>query len=166
MIPAEVAQLELEQIYRRHGHLVLRRARQILGSDQEAHEALQEIFTSLLHRPEQFEGRSQITTWLYSATTHLCLNRLRNHSTRTRILTEKVAPVDASASVESNAEARAHVRQILSRVPEELARVAVYYYLDDLSHREIAELVGCSRRHVGDLLVRFHEAAREVERGR
>jgi RNA polymerase sigma-70 factor (ECF subfamily) len=42
-------------------------------------------------------------------------------------------------------------------VPEELAQAAVYYYADEMTHEEIAEVLRCSRRHVGDLLERLHQ---------
>lgn len=154
------AATDIEQVYRLHGHQVLRRAREILGDDSEAREVLQEIFVSLLDRPQQFQGRSAITTWLYSATTHLCLNKLRNKSNRTRLIDLNVKPLTLR-EVTGGAEERAAARQILSRVPEELARVAVYYYFDEMTHAEIAEVIGCSRRQVGNLLTRFHELARE-----
>jgi RNA polymerase sigma-70 factor (ECF subfamily) len=48
-------------------------------------------------------------------------------------------------------------------LPEPLGHVAVYYYLDELTHEEIAELLGCSRRHVGNLLVRLSAWARADE---
>src|SRR6185295_11319815 len=81
--------LPLEQLYRRHGHVVLRRARRLLGSDDEAQEVLQELFASLVARPDAFAGRSAVTTWLYGATTNLCLNRLRNARTQQRLLEEE-----------------------------------------------------------------------------
>jgi RNA polymerase sigma-70 factor (ECF subfamily) len=156
----QFAATDIEQVYRLHGHSVLRRAREILGDDHEAREALQEIFISLLDRPDQFQGRSAISTWLYSATTHLCLNKLRNRNNRSRLIDLNIKPLTSSETT-GGAEERAAARQILSRVPEELARVAVYYYFDEMTHAEIAEVIGCSRRQVGNLLARFHELARD-----
>jgi RNA polymerase sigma-70 factor (ECF subfamily) len=75
-------ELDLERMYREHGHVVLRRARRILGTDDEAREALQEVFLSLADRPDQFAGHSSITTFLYRMTTNLCLNKLRNPTSR------------------------------------------------------------------------------------
>jgi DNA-directed RNA polymerase specialized sigma24 family protein len=43
---------------------------------------------------------------------------------------------------------------VLERMPERLAQVAIYYYVDELPHRDIARIMGCSSRHVGDLLER------------
>ena len=42
------AELDVAALYRRHGRLVLRRARMLLGDEEEAREALQELFMSLL----------------------------------------------------------------------------------------------------------------------
>ena len=153
----------LEQAYREHGHSVLRRARQLLGNEEEARDVLHEIFTSLVARPAQFEGGSRWTTWLYSATTHACLNRLRNHKTRLRILEASLAPA-ASERVEARAEDLATARQLLGRMPQELALVLAYAFFDEMTHDEIAELLGCSRRHVGDLIARGQAWATSQER--
>ena len=78
--------ISVEQMYRQHGHVVLRRARRLLGNEDEAREVLQELFTSLVARPDGFAGRSAVTTWLYGATTNLCLNRLRNANSRALLM--------------------------------------------------------------------------------
>jgi RNA polymerase sigma-70 factor (ECF subfamily) len=151
--------LDVEATYRRHGHSVLRRARALMGNEEDARELLQEVFVSLVDHPGQFEGRSDVATWLYSATTHSCLNRLRNERTRRRLLDERAA-MSLSGSGD-NPEHKTLLRQLLLRLPNELAEVAVYRYLDGMTHEEIAQLIGCSRRHVGDLLVRLHALAEE-----
>ena len=52
----------------------------------------------------------------------------------------------------------------LRELPEQLALVAVYYHVDELTHEEISELLGCSRRQVGKLLARLlaHPAQKEL----
>jgi RNA polymerase sigma-70 factor (ECF subfamily) len=146
----------IERLYREHGHLVLRRARQVLGDEHEARDVLQELFISLLRRPEQFQGRSQAITFLYSATTHLCLNRLRNGRTRLKLVEEVMAPRSSEVAF-PRGERLAEARGLLSRLPEELREAAIYYYFDEMTHEEIAEVMGCSRRHVGNLLERVRE---------
>lgn len=48
----------------------------------------------------------------------------------------------------------AAVRQLLGRLPEQLAAVVVYHHLDGMTHEEISTVLGCSRRQVGYLLER------------
>jgi RNA polymerase sigma factor (sigma-70 family) len=156
---------ELERLFREQGPMVLRRARRILGDAEDAREALQEIFTSLLGEHASFGGRSSVTTWLYGITTHHCLNRLRNRENRARLLVEAQGTVPVPAAPAA-AEVTASAADLLARMPEALATVVVHYYLDEMSHAEIARQLGCSRRHVGDLLERarawFEEHAGRV----
>ncbi|MBI5548645.1 MAG: sigma-70 family RNA polymerase sigma factor [Deltaproteobacteria bacterium] len=155
--------MSINELYRTHGPSVHRRARELLGNDNDAREMVQEIFLSLLNDPKQFKGRSTFSTWLYSATTHRCLNRLRDQRTRARLIGEELQVGEAAAET-GRSEAVALLRQTLARMPAELAVVAVHYYLDEMSHEEIARIVGCSRRHIGDLLVRLQEwAQRDAE---
>lgn len=154
------APMDLERLYREQGHVVVRRARRILGDDVEAGEILQEVFLSLLDRPDQFEGRSAVTTFLYAMTTNACLNRLRNRRRRDRLLAQAPAPPPRPGEAEATVDAA----RLLARLPVRLARIAIYYYLDEMTHEEIAELLGVSRRQVGNLLVRVQEEARRVAR--
>ena len=152
---------DVEALYRKYGHSVLRRARQILASDADARDVLQEIFASLVAKPSQFAQRSTPSTFLYSMTTHACLQRLRDSKNRLRLIDEHVRPWTTDVDPRSP-EARAAVRDVLAQLPADEAEAAVYYHLDGMSHAEIAELLGCSRRHVGNLLERVarHVTAR------
>jgi len=149
------------ELYRSHGHIVLRRARALLADEAEAQDVVQEVFMALLARPEQFGGHSTITTWLYSVTTHACLTRLRNHRTRERLLRER--PIAASGVSSADGESATLLRQLIARLPEHLAVVAIHYYLDEMTHQEIADSIGGSRRRVGDLLRQIEALARPVE---
>jgi RNA polymerase sigma factor (sigma-70 family) len=153
---------DVAALYAAHGHVVLRRARQILNDEAEAQDVLQELFVSLIHSPEQFAGHSSATTFLYGATTNRCLNRLRDGKNRQRLLAGQAM----TEAVDPRGERSAQLRQILARLPEELSQVVVYAYLDEMTHEEIAEQLGCSRRQVGNLLERATDLWQRQERGR
>jgi RNA polymerase sigma-70 factor (ECF subfamily) len=153
---------ELDRIYREHGHIVLRRARRILGDEGDAQEVMQEVFLSLLDRPDQFEGRCAVTTFLYAMTTNACLNRIRDHKRRKRLLAEVFVPTAAGAA--TAAESGIDAALLLDRLPERLARVAIYHFVDGMTHDEIAEVIGVSRRQVGNLVARVQEEARRLAR--
>ncbi|MBL4689696.1 MAG: sigma-70 family RNA polymerase sigma factor [Nannocystaceae bacterium] len=146
--------------YRTHGPSVLRRARRILANDADAREVVQDVFLSLVDRPEQFSGRSSLMTFLYRATTNRCLNHIRNAKTRLRLLEQRGA-VDVEEG--PGAEQQAIVRDLLRQLPEEQAQALVYYYVDEMSQAEISDVLGCSRRHVGNLLERVRAAAEQPE---
>jgi RNA polymerase sigma-70 factor (ECF subfamily) len=142
---------DIERLYREGGHVVVRRARRMLGSESEARDVLHEIFVELLARPALLDGVERRTAWLYQVTTRACLNRIRNHQGRTRIL----RGLTRADRIGPRGELLATVRQLLERLPSPLAEVAIYTYVDEMTHEEVAHMLGCSRRHVGDLLVRL-----------
>jgi RNA polymerase sigma-70 factor (ECF subfamily) len=143
---------EIAELYRAYGHVVLRRASAILKSRADAEEVTQDLFASLLSK-DIVPERAAMTTYLYAATTHRALNHLRNEKNRHRLLAA-AAPERAAPS---SAPDRALALETLARMPDELAQVVVYAYVDEMTHQEIADVLRCSRRQVGNLLQRALE---------
>lgn len=149
----------LERMYREHGHAVLRRARRLLRSDEDARDVVQDVFLELHRNPERFEARSSIATYLYAATTHACLNRLRDGRTRTRLVAIETAGGPQAAPARPDHCLLAS--EILAGLSDDDAELALYLFFDELTHDEVAELLGCSRRHVGDLASRLRRRVME-----
>lgn len=143
--------MSIEELYRSHGHVVLRRARTLLGSEPDAQEALQEIFAALLGNPAALRSTQSVVGYLYQATTHHCLNQLRNRRNVVRLL-ERSGPADRLGGPAG--EALTDLRRLLAQMPAEAAAAVVYHRVDGMTHDEVAGLLGCSRRQVGYLLER------------
>lgn len=154
-----IGRAEIEELYRRFGALVRRRARGILGDDQEAMDATQEVFVRVIAAMGEFRGQSQPSTWLYRITTNLCLNRIRDGKRRRDRLAEVAEAGKGTTVAAPTAEERTTLRGLLAHIPEDLAHVAVYYYVDEMDQAEIAKLLGVSRRTIGYRLDRFRELA-------
>lgn len=156
---------DVEDLYRRFGALVRRRARGILGDENEAQDAMHEVFVRVIRSMAEFRGQSQPSTWLYRITTNVCLNRIRDGRRRRERMGELA---DARAVLPSGAgaspEARPALQALLRLVPEDLAQAAVYHYVDEMDHAEIAAIVGVSRRTIGYRLDRFREQAQALLR--
>lgn len=146
---------EIEALYRTHAHVVFRRALRILRSEAEAHEIVQDLFLGLFVRPEQLSGRGTVTSFFYAASTHACLNRLRDQRNRARLLRVHARPVDVGGAAAPDV--LSSLRSALVRLPVPLAEVAVYAYFDELTQDEISVLLGCSRREVGRHLERLKD---------
>ena len=162
--PPTVDRHEIEELYRAFGPLVRRRARSILGDDLEAQDALQEVFVRVIHSMGEFRRQSQPSTWLYRITTNLCLNRIRD-SRRRRARLSQVAEARAgtpAASPAPSAESRVALQGILHQLPDELAQIGIYYYVDEMDQAEIAALLGVSRRTIGYRLERFLAEAQKL----
>jgi len=140
--------------------VVHRRARHLLGTDEEARDAMQEVFVRVIASHASFRGEVPALHWIYRITTNLCLHRLRKRKTHPvvkdpdaalRLIGEDGAPVD-----------RLIVLQLLSRMDELTQQIAIYHYVDGMKMEEVAEVVGYSRKTVGKKLEAFREKARKI----
>ena len=133
--------------------MVLRRISRFYAGE-EAQDVLQEIFMRVIDKQSSFRGESSPGTWLYALTTRYCLNRCRDERRRRELLAEHDRTACWSSAVQKERQEQdVLLRELWRELDEELALIGLYYYLDGMSHAEIAELVGCSRRTVGNRLL-------------
>lgn len=152
---------EVEELYRRYGSMVQRRAERLLGDREAARDVGQEVFAAVIGAPHQFRGNSSPVTFLYAMTTNMCLHRIRTARSRSRALALSTEDKPGAAKpAPSSPEACALLRRVLALLPEELCTIAIYAYVDNMSHTEIAELTGVSKRTIGNRLDEFNRLAR------
>jgi RNA polymerase sigma-70 factor (ECF subfamily) len=142
----------LGELYRRYAPLVFRRARRLLADEQAARDATQEVFMRMLDAFPSPGGTPPPVAWLYRVTTNHCLNVLRDGKRRQALigLAGQAAPRSAEVEVP--------VSLLLRGVPADVHEVAIYYYIDEMSQAEIAEVLGVSQRTVSTRLSAFKGA--------
>jgi RNA polymerase sigma-70 factor (ECF subfamily) len=160
----------IQRLYRTHAFAVQRRCRQLLGDEDEARDAMHEVFLRLLEEPGRFQGRSSPATFLFAVATHRCLTRLRDRRARGAGWQESVARSmvegrPGAADAADAAEARQLAAAILAEADPETATMALYHFVDGLSQGEVASLVGRSRVTVNQRLQRFRADARRRAEG-
>ncbi len=149
----------LRDLFDRYAPLVYRRALQIMGSAADADEATQEVFIKAAAALHRFDPRARPSTWLYRITTNHCLNALRDRARR-RVLRAEHEEQLAPGSIPYDLDQMLVMRRLLAEADVRCAEAAVAVFVDGLSHAEAAEVLGVSRRTVGNLCQRFTEWAR------
>lgn len=139
--------------------MVLRRATRLLQDKAAAQDVVHDVFMTLHQRRHTLQTGGMVS-WLYVVTTNCCLKRLRSSSTQARALGE----LSPSTNLEPRGGARLDVRSVLATLPQDVAQAVVFRFVDEMTHAEIAEAMGCSRRHIGDLLERFERAMAPTRR--
>lgn len=157
---ADSAHATLEHLYRTYGHVVVRRGRRLLGSEQEGQELLHDVFSSLLTRGTELDKIEQPAGWLYAVATRRALTKLRDRQARSRKLADELAPMLDGDTTTLAAGRNIEIAQLMRDVPDDELAAIIFFYLDELTHDEIAVQLECSRRHVGNLLTRGRTALR------
>ncbi len=124
-----------------------------MGRREDAEEATQEVFVRVMRSLDQFDGRSSMSTWLYQITTNYCLNQLRDRARRRELFEQNMLAEDHAQ--QASLSDLLLLRRLLAEADAKQACAAVYVYLDGMSHEEAAELLGVSKRTVGNLIERF-----------
>jgi RNA polymerase sigma-70 factor (ECF subfamily) len=146
------------ELFERHGAMVFRRCRQLLGSDDLAKDAVQEVFLRVLKKRDSFRGQSSSLTWVYSIATLHCLQQLRDGRRREDKLALTV-PHEERAEHPALDE-RLSLSLLLREQDESVRLMVALRYLDGMTLEEVSEAVGISRKTVGIKLQRFLEDAR------
>jgi len=151
------ARAELESIYRKYGAMVRRRCLGILGRDEEADDAMQEVFIRAFRSLAGFRGQSSPATWLYRIATNTCLNRLRDARNRERLDRETLPLPEPQQPVESWP--RDLALRVLGEFDAEVRETVLYAVVEGMTADEVAQVMGCSGSLVRKRLAKFRERA-------
>ncbi len=159
----QVPEQEIRALYQRYAHVVHYRARQILGSEEEAADAVQETFARVIRNYDSFRQESSPLTWMYRITTNYCLNRLRDrrgHARKHENHREELGG-DGLTRVDFGAELDAKtLRQLVAGADEETRAILLHLYFDDMTREEAAKQVGISVPTLRKRLDAFFKVAR------
>ncbi len=152
----------------KHSPGVYRLALRLMQSEADAEDVVQETFLSAFKAIGGFQGRSELSTWLYRITYNTALMRLRKHQPQTVSVEETEAADDGSlvptqlfdwcclpeSDFDTN-ETRAKLEQAIGELPEKLRVVFVLRELEGLSTEETATALDIS---IETVKTRLHRA--------
>lgn len=162
-----------ERLVLRHERRVLGVCRRLLGDEEGARDATQEVFLKVWRKASTFRPRGKVSTWLYRVATNHCLNVLRRRKI-VRMLpfggsgdpTDRDPEPEPAGSLpgplqglEAKERWRA-VRRAIDDLPTSQRAVLVLARFEGLSYREIADVLGIT---LGAVESRLFRAMRRLE---
>lgn len=134
-------------IVERHRRSVYQLCYRFVANHEDASDLTQDVFLRAYRGLRNFRGQSSIATWLYRIGVNVCLNRVTAKGLETE-------PIEAERHVDTTLESprdrlireerAAQVRTAIARLPEKQRAALILRMYHDLSHQEIADLVGSS----------------------
>lgn len=142
-----------------------------LGNAAAAEDAVQEVFWRVWQHRSTYDGRCGFTPWLYVIARHTALDEVRRrkrHATpfsglregqEEQLGTADLATPGSEASVR-RLTLREQVQAALLHLPPEQRTCLILREYEGKSHREIAEILGCSEANARVLSHRARQALR------
>lgn len=160
-----------EALFRRwideYGRIALKVARAYTLAAEDCEDLAQEILLQVWRSLPQFEGRASAATWFYRVALNTALSWHRKEDRRRArqqpLLEPEEVPIVGPSSGEQLIE-----REVVERLYEAIRQLPkadaalLLLYLDDLSYRQMAEVLGISEGHVGVKLNRARKALGEL----
>ena len=146
--------------YEKYGPMVIRRCRKILRNEEEALDAVHDVFVNLLGEKKRLHDRFP-SSLLYTMATNICLNRLRKKKKEiTRDYFEEGDIGSYTDSGFAQVEAEMLMEDILKDESEMNRAIYFMYHADGMNLREIGEAVGLSISGTRKRLETFRSRAR------
>lgn len=148
-----------------HTGLVFKVARTFAPSDADRDDLVQEILLQLWRSLPRFEGKAKESTWIYRVALNTALAWHRNEKKR-RVAQDPLFAIEElperdDPTAREREELVARLYAAIRCLPKVDAAL-VLLYLDDLSYREMAEVLGISETNVGVKLNRARKALAEL----
>lgn len=151
-------------IVERHRRQVYQLCFRFLGNHEDASDLTQDVFVRAFKGLRNFKGDSALGTWLYRVGVNACLNRVA-------LKTPKLETIEPEAHVDerqpdahelvARGERAVAVRRAIAKLPPKQRATLVLRIYQDMSHEEIATVLGSS---VGAVKANFFHALGNLKR--
>jgi RNA polymerase sigma factor (sigma-70 family) len=172
---AEVVRLYLQtqradyfsMLYQRYASKVFGKCISILKDYDEAKDAVQDIFIKIMTNLANFGERAQFSTWIYSITYNYCIDIIRKKKKEKTLFTDDIerAPDVAAEEVPDEflmeMEVK-HLKTVLEMLPTGDRMILLMKYQDDMSIKEIADVLEKTESAVKMKIKRAKHKAQEL----
>ena len=152
------------QLVRAHAGRAIGLAYGLLGNRSDAMDASQEAFVRAWRAIGRFDGRSAFYTWYSTILRNICISQLRKRLRRGSTESVESLPLpagdpDPSLLVERS-ERTERIWRAVTALPTKYREVIVMKHFQEMSYRDMAELLGVP---VGTVTSRLHAARQALK---
>jgi RNA polymerase sigma-70 factor (ECF subfamily) len=160
----ETQQKAFNILVRKYQERVYWLVRKMVIDHDDANDITQDAFVKVWRNLGNFQGNSQLYTWIYKIATNECLTFLSRKKRKFflpihDINKELTRKLESSAYISAD-ELQLKLQKAILTLPDKQRLVFNMKYYDDLKYEEISEILGTS---VGALKTSYHLASKKIE---
>jgi RNA polymerase sigma-70 factor, ECF subfamily len=139
-------------LYDRHKLNIYQYCVRMMKDRSEAEDAVQSVFLRLYERANRIDCPDKVRSWLYCVARNFCLTRIRARAASAEVESES-ASVAADTSLVDELEDRQNgagslVRRGIAHLSPELREIIILREFQELSYKEIAEIISANESTV------------------
>jgi RNA polymerase sigma factor (sigma-70 family) len=157
----EGAEAGFAALVERHGPMVLRVCRQVLGDPHDAEDAFQATFLVLARRAGSVRRRDSVASWLHGIARRVAMHARADTARRRRHERQSAATRDLETRDEADIEGWPELHEELARLPSAYRESVVLCYMEGLTTAAAARRLGCAQ---GTVLARLSRARARLRR--
>ncbi len=130
------------ELVRRHATMVFRTCRRVTGSHQDAEDATQAVFATVIVRGHDLREHRSLGGWLYSAAWHVSRRYRRSELTRRRRELRAMPVMPVRDDEAHDPELAAELYRAIEMLPADYRDAVVLHHLEGCTIQQVAELTG------------------------
>ena len=136
--------INIEELYKKYGPMVLRRCRYLLKNEEKALDAMQDVFVNLISNCEKIEN-TYMSSLLYRIATNVCLNIIRDEKKRPETADNEIFNYIADYNDPAdNISVRDFIDLIFRDEKPSTKEIAIMLYIDRMTLEQTALQSGLS----------------------
>jgi RNA polymerase sigma-70 factor (ECF subfamily) len=145
--------------------LVFSLALKVLKNREEAEEVSQDTFVKAYRSLGKFKGDSKFSTWLYKIAYNNCMDRVKkisksyNTDTIDEVVENRIKATEDVLQTIERKERALIIKECLLELPEDERSILWFFYFEELSLKEIAEVTTFSESNIK---VKLHRARKKL----
>lgn len=159
--------IAFDELYQRYYQRLLYYLFRMLGGDEaKAQDFLQDLFSKIIEKPDQFVAKHKFTSWIFAVAHNMCKNEYRRLSVRQVIDNntdlDSVAISEGNKLIEQQIDQKIFENQLLQELQKlnpDYQSTFILRFQENLSIKEISNILACSE---GTVKSRLFHATRKL----
>ncbi len=158
---------EFQQLYIKYAGIVYSRCFHFVGNKEIACDLVHDIFLLVFKNYKSFKENCDTYTWIYRITTNTCINYIKKESKQKNGNLQIEFDLSDNFLQVEKIDNHLFIKQILKSFDKKIQQIAIYYFVDNFTQKEIAEILEISRKTVSrKLQFLINKLKKMVENGR
>ena len=152
-------------IVERYQNMVFTLALKMLKHREESEEVSQDTFIKIYKSLSKFNGESKFSTWIYRIAYNTCLDRIKKNSKYNNdveindVTSNEIFQASTIFDSLENKERSIIIKECMDKLPEEERVIMHLFYFEELSLKEIVEIVSMTE---GNIKVKLFRARKKL----